>query len=300
MGPVRILILVVALAAAIGAVVVVRGMSRAQAPQPAVIAAIPAPKPSAMVMVAKRDLPQGARLEAADLTWQAWPQESLNPAFIVQNGGAKPQGEAEKIAAAANDIAKTAVGAPDPQFAALAGTVVREPILANEPITERKLVRAGTAGIMAVTLEPGMRAIAVPLSAESAAGGFILPGDHVDVVQSREVEAMGQAGGKRFVSSTVLENVKVMAIDQATAPPAGDSSAVVGATATLELTPEQARVLVLAKVQGQLTLVLRSYADIDGPPVTVAGNGAPRFGGAGPSVVRVFKNGQPTEVAVIR
>ena len=298
MGPVRILILVVALAAAVGAVVVVRGMSKAQS-RPVVAAAAPVvvEKPSSQVLVAKRDLPAGAKLEASDMTWQAWPQESLNPAFLVQAPAAKPTGEVGKIAVAANDLAKTATGAQDPALLNLVGAVVREPILANEPMTERKLVRAGSAGIMAVGLAPGMRAMAVPLSAESAAGGFILPGDHVDVVQSRLLEGGPQGGGKRYTSGTVLKNVKVLAIDQATQAPKG--TAVIGATATLELSPVQSEVLVLAKVQGELTLVLRSYADITGPAVTVAQNSGAEAGFQA-SVVRIFKNGQPTEVTVQR
>jgi len=295
MGPVRILILAVALAAAIGAVVVVRGMSKAQAPAAEAAQAAPAPKPAAMVLVAKRDLPPGTRLAVTDLTWQSWPQESLNPAFIVQGAERKPPAnDTQKIAATASEIAKAAVGAPDDQAAALAGAVVREALLANEPVTERKLVRAGSAGVMAVALEPGMRAVAVPLSAETAAGGFILPGDHVDVVQSREADA----GDKRYVSETVLKNVKVLAIDQTTAAP--DGSAVVGATATLSLTPSQAEVLVLAKSEGRLTLVLRSYADIAGPPVTVASGGSGLELPFKASVVRIYKNGQPTEVTVTR
>ena len=295
MGPVRILILAVALAAAIGAVVVVRGMSKAQTPRVVVAAAAPVvvEKPTAQVLVAKHDLPAGSKLEAADMTWQAWPQDSLNPAFLVQASAAKAPGEAGKIAAAASDIAKTATGAQDPVLLGLVGAVVREPILANEPMTERKLVRAGSAGVMAVSLAAGMRAMAVPLSAESAAGGFILPGDHVDVVQSRLLDG----GGKHYTSGTVLKNVRVLAIDQATQAPKG--TAVIGATATLELSPVQSEVLVLAKAQGELTLVLRSYADITGPALTVAQN-ADSDAGFKASVVRVFKNGQATEVTVQR
>ena len=88
--------------------------------------------------------------------------------------------------------------------------VVHEPIIEGEPITDRKVVRAGAAGVLAATLDPGMRAMAVPLSAESAAGGFILPGDHVDVVQSRQVEVPGGTD-KKFASGSVLRNVKVLA-----------------------------------------------------------------------------------------
>jgi pilus assembly protein CpaB len=298
MGPVRILILVVALAAAVGAVVVVRGMSKAQ---PVQIAAPAAPavveKPTAQVLVAKRDLPAGTRLIPEDMTWQAWPQDSLNAAFIVAAAPAEPKSETAKVAATAVDIAKAAAGAKDPLLVALVGAVVREPILANEPMTDRKLVRSGNAGILAITLETGMRAMAVPLSAESAAGGFILPGDHVDVVMTHQLEG---AGAKRYASDTVLKNVRVLAIDQTTGAPKG-GSAVVGATATLEVNSKQSEVLALSKAQGELTLVLRSYADIAGPAVTVAQNDESAFRAA---VVKVFKNGSATgsttEVTVTR
>jgi pilus assembly protein CpaB len=300
MGPVRILILVVALAAAIGAVVLVRGMSKAQEPK-IIVAAAPAAveKPTAQVLVAKRDLRVGAKLVAEDMTWQAWPQDSLNAAFIVNQAPPKPTNETARAASAAVNIAKVAVGSQEPALLALVGAVVREPILANEPMTDRKLVRAGNAGIMAISLEPGMRAMAVPLSAESAAGGFILPGDHVDVVMTHQLEGAG--GGKRFTSDTVLKNVRVLAIDQTTVTPKG-GSAVVGATATLELSSKQSEVLALSKAQGDLTLVLRSYADASGPAVTVAqGDSDAAFRAA---VVRVYKNGSAsgstTEVTVTR
>ena len=299
MGPVRILILVVALAAAVGAVVVVRGMSKAQAPTVVVAAAAPpvVEKPTSQVLVAKRDLPAGTKLVPEDMTWQAWPQDSLNAAFIVSTPAPKPAGAAG-AASTAVDIAKVATGAQDPLLVALVGAVVREPILSNEPMTDRKLVRAGNAGIMAITLGSGMRAMAVPLSAESAAGGFILPGDHVDVVMTHQLEGAG--GAKRFASDTVLKNVRVLAIDQTTGAPKGGSS-VVGATATLEVSSKQSEVLALSKAQGELALVLRSYADAAGPAVTVSQNDEEAFRAA---VVKVFKNGSATgsttEVTVTR
>ena len=298
MGPVRILILVVALAAAIGAVVVVRGMSKAQTPKVVVAAApVAVEKPTSQVLVAKRDLPAGTKLEAADMTWQPWPLESLNPAFIVQTAAPKPEGEMAKVTVAAKDVAQKVVGAPDQALVGLVGAVVREPILANEPMTDRKLVRSGSAGIMAITLESGMRAMSVPLSAESAAGGFILPGDHVDVVESRQLEGAAQGGGKHVLAATVMKNVKVLAIDQNLSAPKGSS--VVGATATLELNPQQAEVLIQAKSQGEITLVLRSYADVAGPAVTVAQNtGKADEGVFRASVVRVYKSGAPSEVTV--
>ncbi|MDP2116605.1 MAG: Flp pilus assembly protein CpaB, partial [Brevundimonas sp.] len=172
------------------------------------------------------------------------------------------------------------------------GSVVREPILAGEPIVGRKIVRAGDSGYMAAYLEPGMRAMAIRVTVETAAGGFILPGDRVDVLLTREATPnnMGVMEGDRS-SSTVMQNIKVLAIDQSTRA-GDDEQAVVGATATLEIGPRDAEALALAKSQGELSLILRSYADTGGP----SGRVAPpvrQF-----SAVRVYRGGEPEVVVV--
>ena len=299
MGPARVIILIVALTAAIGAAVVVRGMAKGQA-QPVVAVAPAAPvveRPMTEVLIAKRDLPPGTVLVEEDMAWQAWPKDSMNELFVTKETTFNADNEkgVAKVAATAAEAAKDAMTGPAPGMAGLLGAVVREAILAGEPMTARKLVRPGTAGIMAITLDPGMRAMAVPLSAESAAGGFILPGDHVDVVHSREVENAG--GAKRFVSGTVMRNVKVLAIDQATG---AEGAAVVGATATLQVDARQAEVLVLAKSQGSLTLVLRSYADTAGLAQTVAQADTSEDLAFKSPEVRVFRSTKPDVVTVIR
>jgi pilus assembly protein CpaB len=153
---------------------------------------------------------------------------------------------------------------------------------------------------MAVTLDAGMRAMAVPLSAESAVGGFILPGDHVDIVMSRQLDASAGSGGgapggsKQVVARVVLNNVRVLAIDQNNAGP-DKGIAQVGATATVEVSPEQAEQLVVAKGVGQLTLVLRSYADAAGP--ATSGGGAGGSNGNG-DVVRIFSPAGSSSVMV--
>ena len=180
------------------------------------------------------------------------------------------------------------------------GSVVREPILAGEPIVARKIVRAGDSGYMAAYLEPGMRAMAIRVTVETAAGGFILPGDRADVLLTREVKLpSGAAGGEtsKFVAATVMQNVKVLAIDQATRA-AEDAQAVVGATATLEVSARDAEVLALAKSEGELSLVLRSYADTAGPSGRVAGAVNRGNAAASGGVVRVYREGQAEAVAV--
>jgi pilus assembly protein CpaB len=148
---------------------------------------------------------------------------------------------------------------------------------------------------MAAYLEPGMRAMAIRVTVETAAGGFILPGDRVDVLLTRET-TLANVGAQdsdrsKFSSSTVMQNVKVLAIDQSTRA-GDDEQAVVGATATLELGPRDAEALALAKSEGELSLVLRSYADTGGP----SGRVAPPTRQSTP--VRVFRGGAPEVVVV--
>ena len=106
-----------------------------------------------------------------------------------------------------------------------------------------------------------MRAIAVRISANNTAGGCILPGDRVDVV-----ETVGQQGGTdgptTNVSRTILTNVKVLAIDQTVQDKEGEA-VVVGKTATLELEPAQVELVTAAEASGTLSLSLRSIADTD-------------------------------------
>ena len=306
MKPARIAVICIAAVAAIGLAFVVRAMGSGK--PVAVAAAAPDVRPMAKVLVAARDLEPGQRLTDADLAWKDWPVDEVNPAFItdgtvpiaapptaaeakaVADAANKPAGAVAAVTRAATDLATG--GAKADYF----GSVVREPILAGEPIVPRKIVRAGDSGYMAAYLEPGMRAMAIRVTVETAAGGFILPGDRVDVLLTQETNlanlgAEAASQGSKFASSTVMQNVKVLAIDQSTR--AGeDEQAVVGATATLEVGPADAEALALAKSEGELSLVLRSYADTAGP------SGRVRAPKPESTAVRVFRGGAPEVVVV--
>ena len=295
MGRVRlILISLTALVIALGAAFVARGFATPRAPQTVIVQTGPAPKPTVNVLTAKRDLQIGDRLDASDIGWRAWPADGLSPALITDGAAAASaptdlKGQALAAAGGAAQAAKSAVGASDGgRMAAWFGAVVRQPINAGEPVTEKKVVRAGASGVLAVTLQPGMRAMSLPLTAESGAGGFILPGDHVDVVQIQKKAAGVQA-------ATVMRNVRVLAIDQNTRADA-KTTAQVGTQATIELSPAQAEDMVLARAQGDLTLVLRSYADAAGETAT----GDIRRAETDGATVRVFRSGQESEVKVAR
>jgi len=304
MKPAKIAVICVAAIAAIGLALVVRAMGSSSGNATATAVAAPAEtRPMAQVLVAARDLQPGQRLTEADLSWKEWPVAEVNPAFITDGSvpiptAAEPEPEAARprpngaVASVTRAATDLATGGAKSDYV---GSVVREPILAGEPIVSRKIVRAGDSGYMAAYLEPGMRAMAIRVTVETAAGGFILPGDRVDVLLTRETNLgnLGVTEGDRtkFSSSTVMQNIKVLAIDQSTRA-GDDEQAVVGATATLEVGPRDAEALALAKSEGDLSLVLRSYADTGGPSGRVA---APNRQS---SAVRVYRGGAPEVVVV--
>jgi pilus assembly protein CpaB len=298
MKPARIIVICIAAVSAICLALVVRAMGSSNREPAAPAAAAPVvTRPMAKVLVAARDLEPGKRLVDADMAWKDWPVEEVNPLFITDGSVKIPSQEAQKDATErAAEKAKEAVENATGQGAKsdYVGSVVREPILAGEPITSRRIVRAGDSGYLAAYLEPGMRALAIRVTVETAAGGFILPGDRVDVLLTRETNLgnMGATEGERskFSSSTVLQNIKVLAIDQSTRA-GDDEQAVVGATATLEVTPRDAEAVALAKAEGELSLSLRSYADAAAP----SGRVAPVRSS---SAVRVYRGGTPEVVVV--
>ena len=190
------------------------------------------------VLVAKSDIGLGQTLKPEDVQWQTWPATAASNAFIRRNQ--QPN-------------------AP----ATVAGSIVRVPFIAGEPIREQKLVRANGSGFMAAILPSGMRAVSTEISPETAAGGFILPNDRVDVILSRHQKNPDHGSSSELITSEIiLSNVRVLAIDQAPKEKDGQN-AVIGRTVTLELKPEQAEALARARQSGTLSLALRSIADVN-------------------------------------
>jgi len=310
MKPARIAVIAVAAVSAVGLALVVRAMGSGsgEAVQPVAAAEAPAVVMT-QILVASQDLEIGTRIENSHMEWRGFPAEAVNAAWIVEGAGSIPtpsratpdaEGEADAAEAEGGEAATAQVQRAAERIAGggvreqVVGAVVRERILAGEPIVASKLVRAGQSGFLAVVLEPGRRAMSVPLSQEHGAGGFILPGDRVDVIMSRRAE-QAIDGRDGFITATVLINIKVLAIGETTE--AGDSQNVTGAHATLEVSPRDAEVLALAQTQGELYLVLRSYADAQQPSGAAASTQT-RADNSESRAVRVFRNGAVTEVPV--
>jgi pilus assembly protein CpaB len=292
----RVIILCVAGVAALGVLFLIRGLVNRKsdkAPQ-AQVAQHQAPA-MIYVAVADHDLNIGDRVSESDLTWQPWPAVNVNENYVT-NGPVPDVSRSNTVVkgvgaalATADVVKKQALGMQGTPGEAFLGAVIKDTVRKGEPMLPAKVGKAGQSGVMAVRLEPGMRAMAIPLSAESSAGGFVLPGDHVDVVQIRKI-------GADVTSRTVMRNVRVLAIDQNTN--GGGKGSSIGATATMEVTPQQAENLVLAKAQGDLTLVLRSYADIGGPAVDNMIKTAQDI--LANPVVKVYRGAASTEVRVAR
>ena len=239
----RIVLLIVALAAGSAAAWLALAL-RGDPPVATIVQTAPA-APTQDVLVASADLGQGQTLTRENLRWQSWPESALNPTYVSRS--ARP------------DALET-----------FAGLIVRSRMISGEPVRDEKLVPLN-ASFLSAMLPSGKRAVAVRISAENTAGGFILPNDRVDVLHTAP-QGQGE-GQKQHVSRTILRNIPVLAIDQSVDERSKDEkskakAAFVGKTATLELDPLQAEVLTAGEATGMLSLALRSAADIgEMPPV---------------------------------
>lgn len=196
-------------------------------------------KPTTQVLVAARDLPAGTILNTGHWRWQGWPEGAIDKAYLVQSR-----------------TSQKADGQPDPARSLIAGAAVKRGIGAGDPITLAKVVKSGEAGFLAGALTPGMRAVGIKTSPERSASGFTLPGDRVDVILTEQRARAGSAAELTTRSKTILCDVRVLTIDQSVDDVKKEAK--VGKTATLELSPKGAEMLVSASVNGVLSLVLRS------------------------------------------
>jgi pilus assembly protein CpaB len=203
-------------------------------------APVPAFQPPAptveQVLVATRDLTYGAEIVEADISWAEWPKASVPAGAITKSGSPN----------AIQDVTSS---------------YVRVPMMTGDPVRRERLVKGAATGLMSTMLGPGMRAVAIDVSLNSTAGGFILPNDHVDVLRIyRDAEASREEGREVYASELLLANVRVLAIGQ-TVEKKGSESTATGSTATLELDPNQAEFILVAQRGGLLTLMLRPIVD---------------------------------------
>lgn len=229
----RILVLLLALAAAGGTTVYVRSLiERERAPEATAQERRPAVRE---VLVAARELPVGTLLAGGDVRWQAWPEALVGEGWILRE---------------------------DPA-ADVTGAVVRTPIASGSPVPASALVRPGERGFLAAVVRPGHVALTLPVDDAFAEAGLVRPGDHVDVLLTQDVGDVERGAGSRRAAELLVEDVRVLAVGGRLKAPA-DGEAAGGRrgarSATLEFTPEDARRVALAMDLGRIVLALRPLA----------------------------------------
>ncbi len=198
------------------------------------------------VLVATKDLGIGRELKEGDTRWQEWPKSSVFPGAVIRQEDQKPE-------------------------KALEGRLARD-IAKGEPVVKSAMLGQSKGNMVAASLEPGQRAMAIEVSASSMVGGFIGPGDFVDIIMTYkesiraeddahpEVNKMIELNLDKLATETILQNVRVLAVDQRAERPEDDKIKV-GKTVTVSVGAEDAERLSLASELGELTLALRAVGD---------------------------------------
>ncbi len=224
----QLIVLVVAAIAAIGALLLIRGMGASGEAKQADNAI---PIAGEQVLVAGRDIAQGAALTPSDLAVALFPQETISPSFIRVS--AQPSAQAEYV-----------------------GAVSRRAFARGEPITTGAVIQPEGRGFMAAQLTPGYRAVAVEIEPGNAVGGYIQPNDHVDVIVTASVDG---ESGDQVISNIVAEDIRVLALgDKTQTQASGGAPETIDANfAVLEMSIADARALALAEELGDISLALR-------------------------------------------
>lgn len=180
------------------------------------------------VVVAASDIELGSRLGPDLLRLADWPLSSMPPGAFSQ-------------------VAK------------LDGRVITSAVRRGEPILDSRLAPEGSKGGLSAVVPEGKRAMTVRVNDVIGVAGFALPGTFVDIIVNTQEEGSQRGERERSVSKIVLERILVLAVAQES--DRDNTKPKVVSAVTLELTPEQAEILDLARSVGSLSLVLRNQTE---------------------------------------
>jgi len=229
------------------------------------------------VLAVTQDISRGTRLTSDMLQWKKWPVEALEENLVDDDS--QPQA-----------------------FEEYTGAVTIATIYKGEPLMRQKVVQAGDKGLMAAQLGPGMRAISTRITADTAAGGFIQPGDRVDVVLTTQLPQRRQAGiggaQNNFVSNTIFENVPVLAIGQTSSQNPDGTAFVIGSTALLEMSRSDAESLTEAQSRGEISLILRGLNRRNAGFVASLATSGRKKTSTSLSSITIIRDGQKQQVSI--
>lgn len=227
-------------------------------PKPAVVAKAEAPPPPAppraAILVAAHDLAPGDFIDAATVDWREVDEKPARNMFFLRDSDRPEQ---------------------------LFGATVRRTVQAGQALTVGIVVRPGEPGFVAAVLQPGMRAVSIPTSRLESSYGLVSSGDRVDVIlglkRDDPVNATAQgAGTPHLAAQTILRDVRILALNNQVRSdlrlrPDDDKgkdqdkrSSTHFETVMVEVTPQEAEKLAVAKEIGTLQLALRpARADVE-------------------------------------
>ena len=234
------------------------------------------------VLAIDADVSVGDRISEGIITEIEWPAEAVTSNLIKTED--QPDAKQEFI----NALART-------------------PMVAGETLTREKVIMAGDSGVMAAILKPGMRAVTVRISVDTAAGGFIQPGDKVDIIlrenfqvrrPQNDTSARTIERDNIFIAKTLFENVKVLAIDQTFTTGPENGAAIPGSTATFELSQPDAELLQESTGYGDIFLTLRGVNGANYKARSAARITRTEEEETAQTTISVFRAGEATPVAV--
>jgi pilus assembly protein CpaB len=237
--PIRLLVvfMMLATAAALG-MIAYRASLPVSIPQIPQMQSQPAPPPLTVgYLVAARALPAGTLARDSDFKVKMAPPDQVPPNALMST--------------------------PE-VLGTLRGALVRHYLDLDAPVSTADVLRPRDRGFLAAVLAPGMRAISIGVDAVSGVAGLIWPGDRVDVILTQQMDEKTATLSKRVLSETILEDVRVIAVDQEIVQGAGDTAAVggkVARTVTLQVTQDGAERLTVAESLGHVALAIRSMVD---------------------------------------
>jgi pilus assembly protein CpaB len=244
------------------------------------------------ILLATTALPSGTLLRAKDVAWQPLAGTAESDQIL------RPPGAAGAANLELDQQARAEVY----------GAALRAGVLAGDPIRRSAIVKPGDRDFLRIVLSPRARAIAIPVTTGGASTGLLYPGDRVDVILTQTFKNDPPLT-RRSVSETVVESLRVLAVDAPDSKPTGVSNSF-GRTVTLEVTPEQAEKINVATELGKLSLTLRSISGTDGVATasipgpaqatgvkpTWAGDVSPALGDAMPPNKVIVAEQPPVEV----
>ncbi len=210
-----------------------------------------APVKQVQILVASKDMKTGHEIKSGDFQWQPWPEETMFIGAIIRDGDQSP-------------------------MEAASGKLLR-PLVKGQPVHMTLVTEEDKGDFLSANVQKGMRAVSISVKKHVIADRLVRPGDFVDIMLTYRMRINARQNPdaqnlvNRYATETVIENVRVLAIDKEDTKAVDEAEEDGGkkkkkkvskkATLTLEVSPQQAEQLMLSDEMGDIGVALRSIGD---------------------------------------